>query len=80
MNVKLSKEAVASLPEPGEDGVIRVTCGLKMGQDGSPTLVEVNDMPVDSTEPKEEAAETSGADESESYPDVGEALKGLDSI
>lgn len=77
MKLSLSKEAIQSLPEPGEDGVIRVTAGLKVGSDGEPMLVEVNDMPVDASEPEEEAAEP---EKDASYADIDSAVAGLDQI
>lgn len=47
MKLTLSEEAMASLPEPASDGVIRVTAGLKLSPNGEVTLVELNDMPMD---------------------------------
>lgn len=46
MKLSLSKEAIAALPEPASDGVIRATAGLKLSPEGEVTLVEINDVPV----------------------------------
>lgn len=47
MKIKLSKEALASLPDADSQGIVRVTAALRLtGDDGSAELMEVNDSPV----------------------------------
>lgn len=46
MTIDLPKAVEDSLPEPGEDGVIRCNAGLKSGKDGEWQLVELNDQPI----------------------------------
>lgn len=44
-----------SLPEAGEDGLVRATVAIKMRSDGGAELVEVNDEPVPSEAEEEKA-------------------------
>lgn len=64
MKITLPKEVLDALPAPSsDDGLVRVTVGIKLGSDGSANLVEVNDTPVPtSDEEGEEAAATDDAD------------------
>ena len=56
MNIKLPEEVIKGLPEPSsDDGLIRVTVGLKLGSDGSVNLVEVNDNPVPTSDEEADA-------------------------
>lgn len=72
MKLTLPKEVMAGLPEPGSDGVIRATVGLKM-EDGGVELVEVNDQPVPTGDAEEDAAEgeTEATEEESDTPDLG---------
>lgn len=64
MKISLPKEVLDSLPDPAsDDGLVRVTVGIKVGSDGSANLVEVNDVPVPTTDEESEAAENSEAPE-----------------
>ena len=46
-----------SLPTPAEDGLIRVTAALRIGDDGSATIESIEDIPLPS-EDREEESET----------------------
>lgn len=64
MKISLPKEVLDSLPDPAsDDGLVRVTVGIKVGSDGSANLVEVNDVPVPTTDEESEAAQNAEAPE-----------------
>lgn len=74
MEISLDKAAIAKLPAPGEDGIIRCTAGLKMGSEGKPMLVELNDMPVGGDE---SPAEPKPEDMDAAYSDATGRLENL---
>jgi hypothetical protein len=54
VKIELSKEALASLPAPDSQGMIRVNATLRVSGDGSAELMEVNDSPVGESEGKDD--------------------------
>lgn len=48
MELKLPPSVLEGLPAPDENGVVRVTVGLRMkaGEKGKARIVEINDTPV----------------------------------
>lgn len=65
MDLDLPKEVLAKLPEPGSDGIIRATVGLKMEADGGVELVELNDtpLPTDDEESEDDSGDSGEGDD-----------------
>lgn len=52
--ITLPEELLETLPEPDSGGVIRVTAGLRMNEDGTARLVELNDVSIAQSEDKKD--------------------------
>jgi len=72
MKLKLSQEALASLPQPDEQGIVRVQAALRLTEGGEVDLMEVNDTPVgdEETDDKEPMP-------AEDLPDLDAAESGI---
>ncbi len=46
MKITLPKEVLAKLPAPDSTGMVRVKASLKINEDGTAELSEINDTPV----------------------------------
>lgn len=67
MKIDLPPDVLKGLPAPAsDDGLVRVSVGLKVGADGSCDLVEVNDTPVPTGADSED--ESAPADDAEPAP------------
>lgn len=64
MEISLAQSVLEGLPSPDDQGLVRVTVALRMGEGGKADIVEVNDTPV----PGGTEEETEGADEALNFP------------
>lgn len=53
MTLDLPQDVLDELPAPDEQGLVRVSVALRMGEDGSATVAEIADVPVDMAEDDE---------------------------
>lgn len=71
MTISLPSEVMGNLPDPDQNGLIRLVVAVrppsKQGEDA--TVVEINDVPVAAGDEQDSAEEQPAADESESMPD-----------
>lgn len=75
MKLTLPPDVIKKLPAPAsDDGLVRVTVGLKIGADGSADLVEVNDTPVPTGADEEEAPAPDDGSAEPPAPDTSEDL------
>lgn len=61
MKISLPKDIAEKLPAPDDEGIVRVTAGLKIGPDGKADLLSLNDSPLP-TDKEEEDDESPAAD------------------
>lgn len=50
MTLDLPGDVLENLPDPDDQGLVRVAVALRMGEDGTATVMEINDVPVSSEE------------------------------
>lgn len=73
MKLTLPPDLLKGLPAPSsDDGLVRVSVGLKIGADGSADLVEVNDTPVPTGADEDEEAAPDENDDEPPAPDTSE--------
>ncbi|MFA9262782.1 MAG: hypothetical protein ACEQSB_05570 [Undibacterium sp.] len=81
MKIQLSPEVLEKLPQPAEDGLVRINAAIRVGEDGMATIASIEDIPVG--ESKEEDGEEEKP-ESPEQPmddmDTTEQMAGLSQI
>lgn len=70
MIYKLPKEVLGALPAPDSEGLVRVTAAIKVDDDGSARVVELNDMAIPSDDKEDEETDDANPMPSESLPDL----------
>lgn len=46
MEITLPADVLEELPSPDDQGLVRVSIAMKVGEEGSAEIVEINDVPV----------------------------------
>lgn len=65
MKIKLSQQVLEKLPQPAEDGLIRVNAAIRVGEDGMATIQAIEDIPV----PQENEDEDDGEGKTPESPE-----------
>ncbi len=64
MKIQLSPEVLEKLPQPSEDGLVRINAAIRVGEDGTATIASIEDIPVGESEEDGEE-ETPGMEDPE---------------
>ena len=58
MKIKLSPEVLEKLPQPAEDGLVRINAEIRVAQDGTATIQSIEDIPMPQEDGEEEEPES----------------------